>query len=95
MIKITEAWTDARLDELCQTINQAMYLSDPMSTCCVENECTDEYFAIAESAVNYMLQGETQRQAIKHALRDSFDVLATDEKVELVLAQLKQDEGKS
>lgn len=90
MLNNLEEWTDARLDELCKSINDAMYFSDPMYTCCVENECHDEYFAIAESAVNYMLQGETQRQAIEHALKDSFDDLVTDTKVDVVLRQLRK-----
>tara|TARA_Y100001973_G_C5053546_1_gene258958 strand:+ start:99 stop:374 length:276 start_codon:yes stop_codon:yes gene_type:complete len=89
MNKNLEHWTDAKLDEFCRRLNMALYKRDPMHTCCVENDCTDEYYAIAESAVNYMLQGETQRQAIEHALQDSFDDLVTSAKVDLVMEELE------
>lgn len=88
MTPAMEDYTDAKLDELCQRINHALYTTDPMYTCCVENNCTDEYFAIAESTVNYMLQGESQRQALEHALGDSFDDLVTASKVDLVMDTL-------
>ncbi|WP_417689330.1 hypothetical protein [Pseudidiomarina sp.] len=90
MMKGMEDWTDAKLDAFCERINQALYTTDPMHTCCVENDCKDEYYAIAESVVNYMLKGESQRQALTHALEDSFGDLVTAEKVDVVLNTLAE-----
>ncbi len=89
-MKGMEDWTDAKLDAFCERINHALYTTDPMHTCCVENDCKDEYYAIAEATVNYMLKGESQRQALTHALEDNFGDLVTAEKIDLVLNTLAQ-----
>ena len=91
MMKGMEDWTDAKLDAFCERINHALYITDPMHTCCVENDCKDEYYAIAEATVNYMLKGESQRQAIEHALKDSFDDLVTLAKVDVVMDELENN----
>ena len=91
MMKGMEDWTDAKLDAFCERINHALYTTDPMHTCCVENDCKDEYYAIAEAPVNYMLKGESQRQAIEHALKDSFDDLVTFAKVDMVMDELENN----
>lgn len=53
-------------------ISQALFQADPMRTCCVENECYDEYDRVAASAEMYLEEGYTLAQALHKALRDSF-----------------------
>ena len=53
-------------------ISQALFQADPMRTCCVENECYDEYGRVAASAEAYLEEGYTLAQALHKALRDSF-----------------------
>lgn len=38
-------------------ISQALFQADPMRTCCVENECYDEYDRVAASAEIYLEEG--------------------------------------
>lgn len=53
-------------------ISQALFQTDPMRTCCVENACYDEYDRVAASAGLYLEEGYTLAQALNKALRDSF-----------------------
>lgn len=55
-------------------ISQALFQADPMRTCCVENECYDEYDRVAASAEIYLEEGYTLAQALHKALRDSFGI---------------------
>ncbi|MDN7124152.1 hypothetical protein [Pseudidiomarina terrestris] len=79
------AYTDIELEQLLERLNKALFESDPMNTGCQENDAYDEYEGIAAAAVNYMIRGATERDAITQALKDSFDDLVTDEKVDQVL----------
>lgn len=51
-----------------ELITEALYLADPMGTCCVENECTDEYDYVA-SAIYESIEGG---MGIYDAVRDAF-----------------------
>lgn len=67
----------------------AFYFSDPMGTCCVENECLDEYKLVAEHTKACLDKGSTLDAAIDEALRLFFDDLVTPRQVSLVLEKLK------
>nr|WP_298377542.1 hypothetical protein [uncultured Halomonas sp.] len=52
-----------------EQLSRALFDADPMDTCCKENDCFDEYDAIAEDIVSKREQG----QPLEKALRDTFD----------------------
>lgn len=56
-----------------EQLNQAFYLADPMQTCCVENEITDEYQRIAEHARALLVERFAVYDAIEQALIAAFD----------------------
>lgn len=56
-----------------EKINTALYLSDPMHTCCVENDCFDEYQNIAQHARELLAAGVALYDAIEQALIAAFD----------------------
>ncbi|MFC0445016.1 hypothetical protein ACFOD1_09715 [Pseudidiomarina halophila] len=78
------AYTDPELEQLLERFNKALFETDPMNTCCQENDNYDEYERIAATAVNYMVKGASERDAIEKALVDSFDDLVTEDKVDQV-----------
>lgn len=55
-----------------EQISRALFETDPMHTCCVENECWDEYDTVAVQAAGYLADGCNLRQALHKALQDSF-----------------------
>nr|WP_298521776.1 hypothetical protein [uncultured Halomonas sp.] len=52
-----------------EQLSCALFDADPMDTCCKENDCFDEYDAIAEDILSKHEQG----QSLEKALRDTFD----------------------
>ncbi|MFD2191036.1 hypothetical protein [Pistricoccus aurantiacus] len=52
-----------------EQLSRALFEADPMATCCKENDCFDEYDAIAEDIVSRREQG----QSLEKTLGDTFD----------------------
>ena len=55
-------------------ISRALFETDPMRTCCLENTCFDEYDRVAAGASIYLEDGYTLAQALHKALRESFGI---------------------
>lgn len=47
-----------------EDLSRGLYLLDPMRTCCVENECFDEYDRVADCIVQRIHQGDSLRDAL-------------------------------
>ena len=78
-----------------EDLSMAFYFADPMHTCCVENECTDEYLRIAEHAKSLLETNVALFDAIKDVLVYSFDEgIVGDYHVVAVLKQLAVRTGK-
>uniref|UniRef100_UPI004048B35C metallophosphoesterase n=1 Tax=Rheinheimera sp. TaxID=1869214 RepID=UPI004048B35C len=70
-------------------LNAAFYHADPMHTCCVENNCTDEYQRIAEHSRLLLDNKVALYDAIYQALMSAFDEEWVEEKhVIAVMSQL-------
>lgn len=71
-------------------LNQALFLTDPMHTCCVENDCHDEYERIAAGVLDRLQAGQALEPALRAELGDWFDTqIAERADLSLVLAQLE------
>jgi hypothetical protein len=72
-----------------ELINEALYKTDPCYTCCVENECYDEYSAVADHTWQLLNKDLTIYQALEQALIASFgeDLLASED-IDKVVASL-------
>ncbi|MBM7457241.1 hypothetical protein HNR62_003153 [Oceanisphaera litoralis] len=58
-------------------ISRLLFDADPMNTCCRENDCFDEYDAIAADISHGLASGEQLGHAVKRALTDAFGVELT------------------
>lgn len=47
-----------------EQISKALFETDPMNTCCKENDCFDEYDRIAEAVEDRLKEGESLKQAL-------------------------------
>lgn len=56
-----------------EDLARAFYEVDPANTCCVPNECFDEYFIEARAVLDAMLNGSSLLQAISASLVFYFD----------------------
>jgi hypothetical protein len=56
-----------------QEISEILFVTDPMHTCCKENDCYDEYDAIANGVREYLVSGQALAAALRQALVDWFD----------------------
>lgn len=63
-----------------EQLSRALFEADPMDTCCKENDCFDEYDAIADDIVSRCEQG----QSLEKAVRDTFDEWFGEELAERV-----------
>ncbi|MDX1706945.1 hypothetical protein [Pseudidiomarina sp.] len=71
------------------TINRAFYETDPMFTCCKENDCLDEYELIAAAVLRRLQRGMVMPAAIDQVLCESFDEdMVSGEQVTAVLHYL-------
>lgn len=59
-------------------ISEVLFDLDPMSTCCKENDCFDEYDSIAQSAFDKLSNGQPIGEAISETLMDWFEVESID-----------------
>jgi len=72
-----------------EDINLALFNTDPMHTCCVENDCKDEYMHIAAHTFKLAQQGFAMEAALYQALSSSFDEdMVRGEHIENVIALL-------
>lgn len=51
-----------------ESLSAWLYETDPMNTCCKENECFDEYDRVASTALDLIEKGETTSAAVTKAL---------------------------
>lgn len=47
-----------------QQISKALFESDPMNTCCKENDCFDEYGYVAKAVTEKLAKGFSLEQAL-------------------------------
>jgi hypothetical protein len=78
-------------------ISRALFESDPMNTCCKENDCFDEYDRIAAGVAESLEAGATLKEALAGAINESFydgeDLLESESVVEPTIAWLKQEDS--
>lgn len=55
-----------------QKISKALFETDPMNTCCKENDCFDEYDSIAEAIAERLAKGESLEQALTVEISEWF-----------------------
>ncbi|QEA37776.1 hypothetical protein FGL86_00965 [Pistricoccus aurantiacus] len=60
-----------------EQLSCALFDADPMDTCCKENDCFDEYDAIAEDILSKREQGQSLEKSLRHTFGEWFgEVLA-------------------
>jgi hypothetical protein len=55
-----------------QQISKALFQTDPMSTCCKENDCVDEYDYVADTLAEKLGEGFNLNQALTTAISEWF-----------------------
>ena len=55
-----------------EQISMALFKTDPIHTCCQENDCIDEYDRVAKDVVDRMADGQSFEGALHDALSDWF-----------------------
>ena len=55
-----------------QQISNALFETDPMRTCCKENDCFDEYDRVADEVITLLAQGQGLKQALILILAKNF-----------------------
>lgn len=53
-------------------ISLALFETDPLNTCCRENECWDEYDRVAQAIHRDVLNGGSLENSLEQAIRDWF-----------------------
>jgi hypothetical protein len=78
-------------------ISTALFESDPMNTCCKENDCFDEYDRIAADVAQRLEAGETLKDALAEAINgwfyDGENLAQSESKVEPVIKRLEQEDS--
>ena len=69
-----------------ERLNEVLFELDPARTCCVENECYDEYISIAEAIVSFS-DDDNLREIIKSTFMFDFDVELPNEMIEQILEE--------
>jgi len=81
-----------------EQISQALFETDPMRTCCKENDCFDEYDKVAEDVAERLLGGESLKQALRAEISewffdwDEFDEKRLEPTLQLLVQLLGQEE---
>jgi hypothetical protein len=77
-----------------EQISKVLFETDPMNTCCKENDCFDEYDKVAEDVAQRLWEGESLKQALQAEISEwFFDGDEFDEKrLEPTLQLLGQEE---
>ncbi len=55
-----------------QQISKALFQTDPMNTCCKENDCFDEYDYVADTVAEKLGEGFNLNQALTIAISECF-----------------------
>ncbi|MEA3250585.1 MAG: hypothetical protein U9Q35_03240 [Pseudomonadota bacterium] len=55
-------------------VSRVLFESDPMGTCCKENDCFDEYDAIADDIVSRCQRGQPLESAIRGTFEEWFGI---------------------
>lgn len=61
-----------------QHISSILFATDPMRTCCRENDCFDEYNYISSRVSQLLVDGYSIPNALKAALHESFGFELTE-----------------
>ncbi len=76
-------------------ISNALFETDPMNTCCKENDCFDEYDRVAEAVAEMLAGGHSMSQALITEISEwffdgkRFDTSRLDPVIE-ILGEVKQ-----
>jgi hypothetical protein len=70
-----------------EQISAVLFNTDPMGTCCKENDCFDEYDNIANAVFESLASGRPTAGAVRDTLIEWFEVESVDP---LVLASVVQ-----
>ena len=78
-------------------ISRALFESDPMNTCCKENDCFDEYDRVAADVAQSLEAGSTLKEALAEAINEWFydgeDLPKSESVVEPTIDWLKQEDS--
>jgi len=55
-----------------EILSRALFYTDPMNTCCQENDCFDEYDAVAVDVIDRFETGLSIDAALSEAIQDWF-----------------------
>ncbi|MFL1455418.1 hypothetical protein ACJO5Y_13345 [Marinobacter sp. GN3S48] len=55
-----------------EKISQALFETDPMNTCCQENDCFDEYDYIAKAVADSLAEGHSLKEALVKEISEWF-----------------------
>ncbi|MFO7530365.1 MAG: hypothetical protein R6W86_16470 [Marinobacter sp.] len=76
-----------------EQISEALFHTDPMHTCCKDNDCFDEYDAIADGVQARLVEGLSLEAALRSELAEWFDEdMAEDANLEVVIARLENSQ---
>jgi len=70
-------------------ISRTLYLHDPMNTCCVENECHDEYDRVALGITERLASGQDLKTATHDEFFDWFDTAPNESSVNAICQALE------
>jgi hypothetical protein len=77
-----------------EQISKALFDSDPMNTCCKENDCFDEYDLIAADVAESLEAGAALKDALAEAINEWFydgeELPKSESIVEPTIVRLKQ-----
>jgi len=78
-----------------EILSRALFYTDPMNTCCQENDCFDEYDAIAVDIVDRLENGASIKRALSEAIQDWFyegeEVAVSEGKLKPILEWLNKE----
>lgn len=75
-----------------ERISQVLFETDPMGTCCKENDCFDEYDSVALSIYEKISSGQPVGEAISQAFLEWFEVESIDPaSLAIIVLALKTD----
>ncbi|KXS55522.1 MAG: hypothetical protein AWU57_84 [Marinobacter sp. T13-3] len=78
-----------------EILSRALFYTDPMNTCCQENDCFDEYDAIAVDIVDRLEHGVSMKAALTGAIQDWFydgeEGVVSEDKLQPVIEWLNKE----
>jgi len=70
-------------------ISHTIYLHDPMNTCCVENECRDEYDRVALGITERLASGQDLKAATHDEFIDWFEAAPNESSLNAICQALE------